>query len=192
MTLDVTGKDFHQTIAPRLAGTQCAGDDRAPGHTTRESLCAPVAFTPAFGNAGTRTVTATVTDANGGVVDTLDVARYTEGAPPIPTKVPRVRLVPKGTNVFAIWGKAGGGTTRYGSYLRLSDGRRLGHTAPKTCFAWRIKNVRPATAVTLRIQAGRKDLRFGGPVTTTLKARSRYAGPARLRNARIPRPCVSL
>ena len=70
-------------------------------------------------------------------------------------------------------------------------GRRFGHNAPKSCFAWRIDDVRPDVSVQLRIQAGRQDVQFGGAVVRTLKAGQAYAGPAKLKRARIPRACQS-
>jgi hypothetical protein len=137
-------------------------------------------------------VRATVTDGEGAPVATATVARYRQAPPRPASRVPALRLVRRGTSVFAIWGSAAAGTERYGSYAILSDGRKLGHNAPKTCFAWKIGNVAKTTSVRLEIQAGRQDLRFGGKVQQVLKPGAAYAGPKDLRKAKIPKPCASV
>jgi hypothetical protein len=192
VALDVIGDKYQQPIASGLRGRPCGADVTLPDRSAAETRCAQVVFTPSFGYAGARTVRATVLDADGAPIDSVTVARYRAPAPPLPSRVPALRLVRRGTSVFAVWGNAAGGTTRYGAYARLSDGRRLGHTAPKSCLAWRIRNVARTTSVRLEIQAGRQDIRFGGRVSETLRARAAYAGPRALRNAPIPRPCASL
>jgi hypothetical protein len=192
VTLDVVGTDFQQTIATKLTGKACPSGQSAPGKTAAQSRCARITWTPKFGFAGARTVQATVVDSTGAAIDEKVVARFTEAGPKTPPVVPALRLVRKGRSVFAIWGAAGGNTSRYGAYVVLSDGRRIGHTSPANCLAWRIDGVRPETSVVLRLQAGRQDLKFGGTRSVTLKGKQAYAGPANLKKAPIPRPCPSL
>lgn len=191
VSVQVVGEGFRQTIASDVQTKPCTGGAKAPGHTTEESDCASIRFTPDFGLQGQRTVQAVVTAPNGAVVNTIDVATFRAAAPPTPSKVPTLRLYRKGTDVIGTWGAAKGGTTRYGSYAIVGDGRKIGHTAPRNCFAWKIANVRKDVSVTLRVQAGRKDLKFGEKASLTLRGGQTYAGDPRGRTARIPRPCKS-
>lgn len=192
VSLDVLGTNSQQNVATGLRGKRCADGKTLPGRTGSETRCATVLYSPNFSLGGNRTVRATVTDAEGAPVATATVARYRAAAPPLPSRVPALRLVRRGTSVFAIWGSAARGTERYGSYAVLSDGRKLGHNAPKSCFAWKIPKVAKTTSVRLEIQAGRQDVRFGGTVSQTLKPGAAYAGPKELRGAKIPKPCASL
>jgi hypothetical protein len=192
VSLDAIGKDFSQNIATQVRGAACPKGTTAPGRTPAVSRCAKLTWTPKFGYAGPRTVQATVLDKAGATVDRKAIATFKQGGPKTPPRVPGLRLVRKGRTVFAIWGAAGGNTTRYGAYAVLSDGRRIGHTSPRNCLAWKIDGVSPTTSVVLRLQAGRQDLQFGGAGSVTLKAKQVYAGPANLKKAPIPRPCASL
>jgi hypothetical protein len=192
VTLDVIGEGFQQTIATGLTGKPCTGGKSAPGKTPAQSRCAQLTWTAKFGFAGARDVQATVVDASGAIVDRKVVARFSEAAPKTAPRVPQLRMVRKGRSVFAIWGAAGGNTSRYGAYAVLSDGRRIGHAAPANCLAWKIDKVAPTTSVVLRLQSGRQDLRFGPAGSLTLKGKQAYAGPAKLKSAPIPRPCQSL
>ncbi|MTD46084.1 hypothetical protein GKE82_17780 [Conexibacter sp. W3-3-2] len=192
VTLDVIGKDFQQPIASGLRGRPCTGGRRAPGSTTAESRCRTLRFRPAFGYEGRRIVRAIVLDAQGAEQDRFDVTSYMAPAPATPRRTPALRLVRRGSDVFAVWGRTGGNTTRYAAYATLGDGRRLGHTAPADCLAWRIGRVRRDVPVTLRIQSGRQDIRFGRTASVTLRAGASYAGPRALRSARLPRACASI
>lgn len=192
IALDAIGKDYAQSLATQVRGTACPKGTTAPGRSAAQSRCARITWTPKFGYAGPRAVQATVLDASGATVGTIAVASFRQGGPRTPPKVPALRLVRTGRTVFAIWGAAGGNTTRYGAYVKLSDGRRIGHASPRNCLAWKIDGVAPATSVQLRLQAGRQDLRFGGAGTVTLKAKQTYAGPKKLKKAPIPRPCASI
>lgn len=192
VTLDVVGDKFQQPIATGLRGQPCTGSKKAKGHTVAESRCRKIRFTPEFGYAGKRTVRAIVLDAQGAEQARFNVLTYQAPAPPTPKKTPALRLVRKGTDVFAVWGNTGGNTTRYAAYATLSDGRKLGHTAPADCLAWKITNVRKAVAVTLRIQSGRKDIQFGSATSVRLAGGKTYAGPKSLRSARLPKACESI
>jgi hypothetical protein len=190
--LDVIGKDYQQSLAAKLAGKACPAGRKAPGRTTAQSRCARVRWTPTFGFGGTRSVQATVLDKSGAIIDKKTVARFDAAPPEKAPVVPELRMVRRGSSVFAIWGASGGTTARYGAYAILGDGRRIGHTSPEGCLAWKIKNVASDTAVTLRLQAGRQDLRFGGSNTVRLAGGAAYAGPKKLRGESIPTPCASL
>lgn len=192
VTLDVVGDKFQQPLATGLRGQPCTGDKKAKGHTVKESRCRKLRFTPEFGYAGKRTVRAIVVDANGAELDRFNVVSYTAPAPATPKKTPALRLVRRGTDVFAVWGNTGGNTTRYAAYATLSDGRKIGHTAPATCLAWKIGQVRKSVSVTLRIQSGRKDIEFGRSATVKLAGGKTYAGPKALRKARVPKACASI
>ncbi len=192
ISLEVVGEDYQQTVARNLKLRSCSGGVKAPGHTSAESRCATVRFTPTFRYQGKRTVKAIVTDENGAALDAFNAATFSAPKPATPGKVPAVRIVRKGTDVFAIWGKGSKGTTRNGAYVILGDGRKIGHTAPVPCLAWKIPNVRRDTSVKLRVQAGRQDIQFGGAVTVTLPGGKDYAGPASLRGKKPPRSCDSI
>ncbi|MBJ7330645.1 MAG: hypothetical protein JHC95_12170 [Solirubrobacteraceae bacterium] len=192
VSLDVLGTSAQQNVATGLRGKKCTDGKTLPGRSGSETRCATVRYTPNFSLGGTRTVKATVTDGEGAPVATATVATYRQAPPRPASRVPALRLVRRGTTVFAVWGSAATGTERYGSYAILSDGRKLGHNAPKTCFAWKIGNVAKTTSVRLQIQAGRQDLRFGGKVQQVLKPGAAYAGPKELRGAKIPKACASL
>ncbi|MCU0308644.1 MAG: hypothetical protein MUE51_12925 [Thermoleophilia bacterium] len=191
VTLDVIGNGYQQTIAERLTGTPCPRGVTAPGRTAATSRCATVRFTPTFGYAGARRLQATVLDAEGAVVDIIQVARFTAPSPAVPTLPPDIRVVRRGTDVITVWGRSTGNVQRYGAYAVLSDGRRLGFTGPESCLAWRISNVARTTRVQFRVQAGRQDLAFGRAGQVTLASRAAYAGPRALRTARVPRACES-
>ncbi len=191
VTLDVIGKGYQQTIARKLSGTACRKGVTAPGRTTAQSRCATIRFTPTFGYAGARTLQATVYNAEGAIVDVINVARFTARPPAVPTRPPAVRVVRKGTNVFAVWGRSTGNVERYGAYAVLSDGRKLGFTGPASCLAWRISNVARSTKVTFRVQAGRRDLAFGKADQVVLRAGAAYVGPKALRGKAAPRTCES-
>ncbi len=192
IALEVIGEDYQQTIATNLKLRSCSGGVKAPGRTSGQSKCASVSFTPTFGYQGKRTVKAIITDENDAAIDSIDAATFTAPSPATPGKVPGVRIVRKGSDVFAIWGPGSKGTTRYGAYVILGDGRKIGHTAPVPCLAWKIPNVRKDTSVKLRVQAGRKDIQFGGAVTVTLKGGADYAGPAKLKRVKVPKACESI
>lgn len=192
IALEVVGEDYQQTIASKLNLRGCGAGVKAPGHSTGESKCATVKFSPTFGYQGKRTVKAIVTDENDADVGSFDAATFSAPSPATPGKLPGVRIVRKGTDVFAIWGKGSKGTTRYGAYVILGDGRKIGHTAPVPCLAWKISNVRRDTSVKLRVQAGRQDIQFGGAVTVTLMGGKDYAGPAKLKRAKVPKACESI
>ncbi len=179
VSLDVTGEDYQQTLSTRLKGRSCKGRSR----------CATVRWTPSFSFAGKRTIEATIVDANGAPIATKTLARFRASAPKAAPAVPALRMVRRGTSVFAIWGNAGGTTTRYGAYAVLGDGRRLGFTAARTCQAWEIKGVARRTPVKLRLQAGRPDLQFGRSRSVRLAPRAAFGGPKRLRRASVPRVC---
>jgi hypothetical protein len=189
LAVDVVGPRYQQTVGAVTSGKRGPRGVPAPGRTAAQSKCATLRFTPTFGYRGARTVQVSVLDEEGGVVDTFKVARYTAPKPPLPTKPPNVRLVRKGKNVIAIWDFSKRGVTRYGAYATLSDGRKLGFTAPANCKAWRIPNVARNVRVRLRVQAGRKDLAFSGRSSRTLRPNQRYSGPKKLARAKVPRTC---
>ncbi len=191
VTLDVIGNGYQQTIAERLSGSACPRGVTAPGRTAAASRCATIRFTPAFGYAGARRLQATVRDAQGAIVDIIEVTRFTAGRPAIPTLPPDIRVVRRGTDVITVWGQSTGNVQRYGAYAVLSDGRRLGFTGPASCLAWRIRNVARSTRVTFRVQAGRRDLAFGRAGQVTLGPGKAYAGPKALRTKRLPPACRS-
>ncbi len=192
IALAVVGENYQQVVAPNAKGKPCSGGVKAPGHSTGESKCARIKFTPTFGYQGKRTLQATITDESGGTIEVVDLDTFTASPPKRPGKVPEVRIVRKGTDVFAIWGEGTPETERYGAYAVLSDGRKIGQASPDTCFAWKIQNVRRQTSVTLRVTAAREDLEFGPKATVTLKGGATYAGPAKLQRARIPKACPGI
>lgn len=192
VSLDVIGDGYQQVLNTNLKGRACGGSAKIQGRTGGETRCAKVKYTPKFGYAGKRTVRATVIDGDGIPIESKTITTYRAGESPTPRKLSGVRIVRRGTTVFAVWGPGTDGTERYGSYVQLSDGRKLGHTAPKGCLAWRIENVARTTSVTLESQAGRLDQRFGPRAGVTLKGGKDYAGPAALRGKKVPKACPSI
>ncbi len=192
VTVEVIGDGYQQTLASTIRGGACRRGATIQGRSGSETRCAQLRFTPKFGQPGKRTVRATVIDADGVPIDAKTVATYRAGEPATPRQLPDVRLVRKGTSVFAVWGPGSEGTTRYGAYVQLSDGRKLGHTAPKGCLAWRIDGVPRSVGATLEVQAGRLDLKFGPRSSVRLAPGADYAGPASRRRASVPKACASL
>ena len=192
VAVDVVGDEYQQTIAEGLSGSPCTDGPTIPGRTAAQTRCQTITFKPTFGYEGRRTIRATVYDETERVIDTADIATYTATEPPLPTTPPNVRLVRRGGDVIAVWGRSTRGVTRYGAHAVLSDGRKLGFTTGPNCLAWRIPRVARGTRVKLRVLAGRQDLEFGGTGTAALAPRAAFGGPKRLRTARTPRPCAAL
>ncbi|WP_354700199.1 hypothetical protein [Paraconexibacter sp. AEG42_29] len=190
--LDIVGQEYQQRIATNVVGRPCPAGRKAPGRTNAQSLCARVSWKPKFGFGGPRTLQATVFTKDDIVLGESAVARFIAPPPKLSPTVPALRLVRRGTDVFAIWGRSGGNTVRYAAYAQLTNGRKIGHTSPETCLAWRIRNVSPRTGVTLRLQSGRPDLRFSPAKSVKLLPGKLYAGPPQLKKAKVPTPCESI
>ena len=168
------------TRGQRVVFTEVAADVRRTLATVDEAK-GEIAFAPAEGRPGVRTVIAAV-ERDGLVIRTEQVARFRVGAVGLPA--PRVSLERHGANVRVLWRPVRGAST-YVARFRLTDGRLFVRRLRAGVTSTTVADVGARIGATVNLTAVSSAGRFGRMATTRLAATATVVAPTSLSTAAI-------